>query len=72
MAEASVSFTLRSPAGKHDVKKIKRTLDELPGVRSVSVGDGSKHVCVDFDATGVQTSRIRKQLEKAGYDIDIQ
>lgn len=69
MSKASAYFTLRSVDGKHDVKEIKKVLDALPGVLSVSVNDSSNHVAVDFDSTGVQGDRIQKQLEKSGYEI---
>lgn len=69
MSKESVYFTLSNVAGKHDVKQIKQALDTLPGVSSVSIGDGSNHVAVDFDTTGIQIDRIKKQLEKSGYEI---
>lgn len=69
MANASVYYTLNSVDGKHDVKRIKQTLDALPGVLSVSVNAGSNQVAVDFDTTGVQSTRIQNQLEKAGFEI---
>ena len=68
MAKESACFTVGGISGKHDVKDIKRGLDTLPGVLSVSVsGDG--RVAVDFDTTGVQSSRIEKQLSDMGYQV---
>ena len=55
-------------SGKHDVKEIKRELDTLPGVFSVTVSNESR-VSVDFDTTGVQTGRIEKQLTDMGYQV---
>ena len=69
MSKASACFSLGDIADKHDVKAIKRELDTLPGVLSVSVDGASGRVAVDFDTTGVQGDRIRKQLEKMGYTI---
>lgn len=69
MSKASVYFTLGHVDGKHDVKKLKKELDTLPGVLSVSVSDGSNRVAVDFDTTGVQSDRISNQLEKMGYEV---
>lgn len=69
MSKASVYFTLGGVDGKHSVKEIKQGLDALPGVSSVSVSDSSNQVAVDFDTTGVQSDRIKKQLEKMGYEI---
>ena len=73
MSQASAYFTLGDLDDQHDKKAIKRELDTLPGVRSVSVSDGSNRVAVDFDTTAVQSDQIRKRLEKMGYEItDIQ
>lgn len=69
MSKASVYFTLGGLEDKHDTKAIKRELDTLPGVHSVSISDNSHRVAVDFDTTGVQPDRIRKQLETMGYQI---
>lgn len=69
MANASAYYVLDKVDGKHDVKKIKQTLGTLPGVTSVSVNASTNQIAVDFDTTGVQSSRIEKQLEKAGYTI---
>lgn len=69
MAKASVYFILDHIHDKHDGKAIKRELDALPGVLSVSVNDHSKRVAVDFDTTGVQSGRIETLLEQMGYQI---
>lgn len=69
MAKASAYFNLGDLPDKHDEKAIKRELDALPGVLSVSVGDSSGRVAVDYDTTGVQAGRIGKQLEKLGYQV---
>ena len=68
MTKASACFTVGGISGKHDVKEIKRELDTLPGVLSVTVSNDSR-VSVDFDTTGVQTDRIEKQLTEMGYQV---
>lgn len=69
MAKASIYVTLDNLEGKHDSKAIKRALDTLSGVRSVSISDSADCVAVDFDTTGVQPDRIQKQLEAMGYQV---
>lgn len=69
MSKASIYFTLSRADGKHDVKEIKKTLNMLPGVESVSVNEDSDYVAVDYDTTGVLYDRIQKQLENAGYKV---
>ena len=68
MTRANACFTVGGISGKHDVKEIKRELDTLPGVFSVTVSNESL-VSVDFDTTGVQTGRIEKQLTEMGYQV---
>ena len=68
MAKANACFTVGGISGKHDVKEIKRGLDTLPGVLSVTVSNESR-VSVDFDTTGVQSDRIGKQLADMGYQV---
>ena len=68
MTKANACFTVGGISGKHDVKEIKRELDTLPGVLSVTVSNESR-VSVDFDTTGVQTGRIEKQLTDRGYQV---
>ena len=69
MTRANACFTVGGISGKHDVKEIKRELDTLPGVLSVTVSNESRVVSVDFDTTGVQTGRIEKQLTDMGYQV---
>lgn len=69
MAKASVYFSLDGGHDKHDKKQIKQALGALPGVLSVSVSSGSDRVAVDFDATGIQSGRIEKQLKEMGYQV---
>lgn len=68
MAKASAYFTLSGLDEKSDGKAIKRELDALPGVLSVSVSD-SGCVSVDYDTTGVHSAQIAQRLEKLGYQI---
>lgn len=68
MTKANACFTVGGISGKHDVKEIKRELDTLPGVLSVTVSNESL-VSVDFDTTGVQAGRIEKQLTEMGYQV---
>lgn len=68
MAKASACFTVGGISGKHDVKEIKRGLDTLSGVSSVSVSNDGR-VAVDFDTTGTQRDCIEKQLADMGYQV---
>jgi copper chaperone CopZ len=67
MSKASVYFTV-DIGNRHDIKNIKRGLDRLQGVRSVSVNDMTGRVAVDIDTSGLQRERIQRQIEKMGYN----
>lgn len=69
MSKASVYFTVDRLSGEHNVKKLKRELDTLGGVSSVSVNEGDGNIAVDYDTSGVQQSEIQRMIEKLGYDI---
>ena len=69
MSKASVYFTVKDINGKHATKELKRVLDQLHGVISVSVNENAESVAVDFDTTGVEQERIKTEIVKLGYDI---
>ena len=68
MTKANACFNVGGISGKHDVKDVKRGLDTLPGVLSVTVSNDGR-VAVDFDTTGTQRDRIEKQLADMGYQV---
>lgn len=65
---ASISVSLDRNADRHDVKLLKRELDTLPGVTSVSVSSGGQ-LAVDYDATGVRQADILEKIQALGYQI---
>lgn len=68
MAHLSTYFSLEDAVGPHDVKRLKRELDTLPGVTSVSVSDGGC-LAVDYDSTGVRQEQIRQKVQDLGYQL---
>ena len=69
MSQESAYFIATSVNGKQDVKAIKRRLDALHGVHSVSVEPRHNLVCVDYDSSGVSYDNIENCLNKMGYQI---
>lgn len=69
MSKSSAYFKVNNLDEKHDVKKLKRELDGLSGVISVSVSDKSGCVAVDYDTTGVNQEQLSAKIQKLGYDI---
>lgn len=67
MAHLSTYFSLEHPASSHDVKQLKRELDTLPGVTSVSVSGG--RLAVDYDSTGVRREDIQQKVQSLGFGI---
>ena len=67
MAHLSTYFSLEHPASSHDAKELKRELDTLPGVTSVSVSGG--RLAVDYDPTGVRREDIQQKVQSLGFGI---
>lgn len=67
MAHLSTYFSLEHPASSHDAKELKRELDTLPGVTSLSVSGG--RLAVDYDSTGVRREDIRQKVQSLGFGI---
>ena len=66
MAHLSAYFPLEAPTGAHEIKLLKRELDTLPGVTSVSVSDGGC-LAVDYDSSGVRQEQIRQKVQELGF-----
>lgn len=68
MAHLSVHFSLEDAGDRHDAQLLKRELDTLPGVTSVSIS-GTGCLAVDYDSTGVRQEQIRQKVRDLGYQI---
>ena len=66
LSKASVYFTLEHPGDKRSCKEIKRRLDLIPGVISVSVSNDRGRVAVDYDTTGTHPDQLRSALTECG------
>ena len=69
MSKASMYFDLENLDGKHDEKELKRQINLIPGVISVSVTNDLKRVAVDFDTTGASYDQICKKLDGLGLKV---
>lgn len=67
MAHLSTHFSLEQPADSHAVKQLKRELDTLPGVTSVSVS--GNRLAVDYDPSGVRQEDIQQKVQSLGFGI---
>ena len=68
MAHLSVYFSLENASDAHRQSLLKRELDTLPGVDSVSI-NGSGYLAVDYDSTGVRQEDIRRKILDLGFSI---
>ena len=67
MAHLSTHFSQEQPADSHDVRQLKRELDTLPGVTSVSVS--GNRLAVDYDPSGVRREDIQQKVQSLGFII---
>ena len=67
MVHLSTYFSLEHPASSHDAKELKRELDTLPGVTSVSVS--GTRLAVDYDPSGVRREDIQQKVQSLGFGI---
>ncbi len=70
MSKATVSFGLKHSENRRGCEEIKRRLDSIPGVLSVSIGRGRDRVSVDYDTTGTGPDCLRGRLKECGCDIE--
>lgn len=72
MALKSAYFQSLDGVSKHDTKEIKKLLDTLPGVTSVSVNEKVGHITVDYDSSAVNQDRIQETLSPLGLSMEEQ
>lgn len=69
MSKASAYFTVKNIEGRHGAAELKRELNTLRGVMSVSVDDRFNDIAVDYDTSGVRQAQLRSKLEDLGYNV---
>ncbi|MEM5768321.1 MAG: heavy metal-associated domain-containing protein [Bacillota bacterium] len=69
MALKSAYFQSLNSVGKHDTKKIKKLLDTLPGVTSVSVNEKVGNITVDYDSSAIHPDQITEKLSPLGLSL---
>lgn len=71
MSKQSAYFKVPGLNGAHQIKEIKRSLDQIPGVISVSANDREDQIAVDYDSTGTDHSAIEQHLRKIGFNAEL-
>ena len=67
MAKESIYFELPDMGISQDTKVLKRAINSLHGVISVSVNSHDKKVAVDFDSTGTNGEKITDKIKELGF-----
>lgn len=70
MSKSSAYFSVDKLDGNQDIKELKKEIDTLKGVLSVSINDLENKIAVDYDTTGVDEQRIQNKIKKLGYSIN--
>jgi copper chaperone CopZ len=70
LSKASIYFSLKHREDQRDCEEIKRRLDSIPGVLSVSIGRDRDRVAVDYDTTGTGPDQLRGKLDECGCAVE--
>jgi len=70
MAKETANIQVRGMSCEHCAKAVKKELDKIPGVMSVSVSVDEGTVSVDYDSTGTNLEQIKEGINEAGYEVD--
>lgn len=62
-------FRVEELSGERTARALKRALDTLPGVTSVSISRADECVTIDFDSTGVSRQKIKNKLLDLGFAV---
>lgn len=68
MSKESAYFRVENLKSKQDIKNIKKQLDDIKGVISVSINLDDSRLAVDYDNTAVMQSNIEDRLIRLGYE----
>jgi len=71
MPKESICFLLPEMSESHDPKKIKKAVNGLRGIISVSVNSKSKKVAVDYDNSGTYGEEITNRITEIGFSPQI-
>ena len=69
MSAEHADFIVERLRLSHDIKEVKKELDTLHGVTSVTVDSMHNLVSVDYDSSGVSYDEIENRLNKMGFEI---
>lgn len=71
MSKQSAYFRVPDLGGDRGGQKLKKDIDSIPGVISVSVTAQSNKVAVDYDSTGTNSKQIKEKIEDSGFEAQL-
>lgn len=71
MSKQSAYFRIPNLDGDRGGQKLKKNIDCIPGVISVSVTAQSNKVAVDYDSTGTSSRKIKEKIEDSGFEAQL-
>lgn len=71
MSKQSVYYSLDDIVTRHDAKALKKGIDQISGVISVSVNTHDKKIAVDYDSTGTNDSEIMDKISRLGFKASL-
>ena len=71
MGKQSVYFKVDNLNDAHDEKEIKRSLDEIKGVFSVTVNLGEEMLGVDYDDSALDENDLKTRLDGLGHNANV-
>jgi hypothetical protein len=66
------SFTLKDPKSTGFSPDVEKTLELIPGVSDVLIGDVADTCSIVYDEVKVSTLMLRNAIQSAGYDCQIE
>jgi len=69
MRESNIEIPVRGMSCQHCVMAVTRAVEQLGGVREVTVDLASATARVRFDADAVTAERLREAIRAAGYEV---
>lgn len=64
---AEVNLKIEGMSCQHCVMRVKKAVDQLPGVSRADVGVGTAKIT--YDETRVKKEELEQAVEKAGYKV---
>ncbi|HEX3026567.1 MAG TPA: heavy metal-associated domain-containing protein [Clostridia bacterium] len=71
MSKQSVYYSLDDIVTRHDAKALKKGIDQISGVISVSVNTHDKKIAVDYDSTGTNGPEIMDKISRLGFKASL-